>query len=42
MMLGSERASVEEARVEGGWVDDDGTERGMESARERWGKKRAE
>ena len=35
MVLGRERASVEEARVEGGWVDE-GTERGMDSARERW------
>ena len=35
MMLGRERASVEEGRVEGGWVDE-GTERGMERARERW------
>ena len=35
MMLGRERASVEEGRVEGGWVDT-GTERGMDSARERW------
>ena len=35
MMLGRERASVEEGRVEGGWVDE-GTERGMDSARERW------
>ena len=34
MMLGRERASVEEGRVEGGWVDE-GTERGMDSARER-------
>ena len=33
MMLGRERASVEEGRVEGGWVDK-GTERGMDSARE--------
>ena len=30
MMLGRERASVEEGRVEGGWVDK-GTERGMDS-----------
>ena len=35
MMLGRERASVQEGRVEGGWVDK-GTERGMDSARERW------
>ena len=35
MMLGRERASVEEGRVEGGWVEE-GTERGMDSARERW------
>ena len=35
MMLGRERASVEEGRVEGGWVDK-GTERSMDSARERW------
>ena len=35
MMLGRERASVKEGRVEGGWVDE-GTERGMGSARERW------
>ena len=35
MMLGRERTSVEEARVEGGWVDE-GTERGMDSAMERW------
>ena len=34
MMLGRERASVEEWRVEGGWVDE-GVERGMGSARER-------
>ena len=34
MMLGRERASVEEGRVDGGWVDK-GTERGMDSARER-------
>ena len=30
-----ERASVEEGRVEGGWVDE-GTGRVMDSARERW------
>ena len=35
MMLGRERASVEEGRVDGGWVDG-GTARGMDSARERW------
>ena len=35
MMLGTGRASVEEGRVDGGWVDN-GTERGMDSARERW------
>ena len=35
MMLGREKVSVEEGRVEGGW-DDKGTERGMDSARERW------
>ena len=35
MVLGRERASVEEGRVDGGWVDE-GTERGMDSARERW------
>ena len=35
IMLGRERASVEEGRVEGGWVDK-GTERGMDSAKERW------
>ena len=34
MMLGRGRASVEEGRFEGGWVDK-GTERGMDSARER-------
>ena len=34
MMLGRERASVEEGRVEGGWVDE-GTERGMDSERRR-------
>ena len=34
-MLGRERTSVEEGRVEGGWVDK-GMERGMDSARERW------
>ena len=34
MMLGRERASAEEGRVEGEWVDE-GTERGMDSARER-------
>ena len=32
MKLGRESASVEEGRVEGGWVDK-GTERGMNSAR---------
>ena len=35
MILGRERASVEEGSVEGGWVDE-GTEPGMDSARERW------
>ena len=35
IMLAMERASVAEARVEGGWFDE-GTERGMDSARERW------
>ena len=35
MVLDRERASVEEGRFEGGWVDE-GTERGMDSARERW------
>ena len=35
MMLGRERASMEEGRVERGLVDE-GTERGMNSARERW------
>ena len=34
-MLGRERASVEEGRGEGGWVNE-GTERGMDSAREIW------
>ena len=34
-MLGRERASVEEGRVEG-WWGNEGTERGMDSARERW------
>ena len=34
-MLGRERASVEEGRSEGGWVNE-GTERGMDNARERW------
>ena len=34
MMLGRERTSVEEGRVEGGWVDE-GAERGTDSARER-------
>ena len=32
MMLGRDKASVEEGRVELGWVDE-GTERGMDSAR---------
>ena len=43
MKLGRKRASVEEGRVEGGCVDK-GTERGMDSARERWegGRERAE
>ena len=35
MMLGMERASVEEWMVQGEWVDK-GTERGMDSARELW------
>ena len=35
LMLGRKRASVEEGMVEGGWVDE-GTERGKDSARERW------
>ena len=35
MMLGRVRASVDEGRVEGGWVDE-GTERGMNTVRERW------
>ena len=43
MMLGRERASVEDGRVWEGWVDKV-TERGMGSARETWegGRKRAE
>ena len=35
IMLGRERASVEEGRVEGEWVDE-GAERGMDNAMERW------
>ena len=35
IMLGRERASVKGGRVEGGWVDE-GTARGMDSAREMW------
>ena len=47
MMLGRERASVEEGRVEGGWVDE-GNERGRDGTRhgqrvgKRGGRKRAE
>ena len=47
MMLGRERASVEEGMVEGGWVDE-GNERGREGTRhgqrelKRGGRKRAE